>query len=80
MSFSESPRVANGRLSASTFTRATSVAGSVPITSPTNVLPSLRLTCTLAASSITWLFVTMMPRGSMMTPDPWPSTGTTPNR
>ena len=76
---SESPSAAEGRFSAFTLTSAMSVAASEPITSPTSVLPSLRWTWTLEASSMTWWLVTIVPLGSMMTPDPCPSMGTSPN-
>ena len=56
---SESPNEMIGRLSASIFSRAMSVEGSVPMTFASNLRLSLRVTSTIEALSITWLFVTI---------------------
>src|SRR5216683_189746 len=52
LSCSESPSVAAGRFSASTWMTAMSVDGSLPTTSPTKERPSLRCIWTLAALSM----------------------------
>ena len=76
---SESPRVAAGRFETlRALIRAMSVAGSVPATSPSKLRPSLRWIWTLEAPSMTWLFVTIYPFESIITPEPCPSIGTTP--
>ena len=56
---SELPNEMIGRLSASIFSRAMSVDGSVPITFASNLRLSLRVTSTVEALSMTWLFVTI---------------------
>src|SRR5574341_42351 len=61
----------------STFIMARSVVSSLPTTFPLSTLPSARVTFNRSASSMTWLFVSMWPSVSMMTPEPTPSTGKT---
>src|SRR4029077_20242263 len=77
-SLSASPSRATVRLSTlSTLSTATSVSGSRPTRWAGACLPSLKTTVSLnlsglsAAWEITWLLVTMYPRPSTTTPDPW---------
>ena len=72
-SLSESPNGIVGSPWASTFIRATSVAGSAPISSALNVLLLVRVTSISVAPSITWLLVTIYPSSRMMTPEPLPT-------
>src|SRR5215469_18019464 len=67
----ESPHVAAGRGAfGSTLRTARSVTVSRPTTSACNVVSSDRVTVICSALAITWLFVTTIPDGSMMNPEP----------
>mmetsp|Transcript_11334 Transcript_11334/g.36152 ORF Transcript_11334/g.36152 Transcript_11334/m.36152 type:complete len:284 (+) Transcript_11334:582-1433(+) len=51
---------------------AKSMKSSVPLTRPSNVRPSMRVTVTLAAFFTTWALVMMSPSSDRMTPEPCP--------
>src|SRR5215472_6873964 len=67
----ESPQVAAGSGTLdSTLSSARSVTESRPITSACKVVSSDKVTVICSALAITWLFVTMIPEGSIMNPEP----------
>ncbi len=70
LTLSEFPNFIKGRLSASTFTRAMSVVGSVPTTLATYSLLSLSVTTIFSAFATTWLLVAIYPSADMITPEP----------
>ena len=71
LALAESPQEAagNGALG-STLRSARSVTASRPITSACKVVSSDKVTVICSALAITWLFVTMIPEGSIMNPEP----------
>ncbi len=66
----ESPKEADGRFVLSILSTAMSVMASAPTTSASYSSPSPRTTKIWSAPSITWLFVTIIPPESIMTPEP----------
>ena len=68
---SESPNLTKGSGEVgSTFSRAISVFGSLPISVAASEVPSERFTVISSASSITWLLVTTKPSGETTKPEP----------